>query len=208
VGEIKTEYSGEGTRFHNVAVRLADEGVPIAAICRATRVPQREVRDVLAEALQLGRILSIPRDDWPAGTRREERVPDAIPLTLARDDICIAAQRTFRLTQTQSILFTVLMRRPQVMRQALHACIQRPERSEQTDMKNLDVQIYHMRRKLGRHGIDIITLWGSGYYIAPESKRKAVELMLANLPPDVPPEELVSVDSPPIVPVQDNGRAV
>jgi hypothetical protein len=47
-----------------VAIALADEGVPLACIARATRIPSDELRDHLLEAREAGRLIDLPRHDW------------------------------------------------------------------------------------------------------------------------------------------------
>src|SRR3954465_15888923 len=55
------------------AIRLADEGVPLRAIARATKIPSEELRTALEEARDDGRLIELPRDDWPPGFPRDQR---------------------------------------------------------------------------------------------------------------------------------------
>ena len=45
----------------DVAVRLADEGVPLCAIARATGTPSGEVRERLELACAEGRLIDLPK---------------------------------------------------------------------------------------------------------------------------------------------------
>lgn len=40
------------------------------------------------------------------------------------------------------------------------------------EMKGVDVRIYHLRVALRKHGIEIETVWGVGYRLAPEMKAR------------------------------------
>ena len=56
-----------------IAVRLADEGVPLRAIARATNTPSDQLRTKLREARDEGRLLDLPKEDWPPGFPRDQR---------------------------------------------------------------------------------------------------------------------------------------
>src|SRR4029077_5381528 len=84
------------------AVRLADEGVPLRAIARATRIPSDELRDALYEAQQEGRLLELPRDDWPPGFPRDQRALQLSRLAVEnKDALFIAVQQLFRLCKSE-----------------------------------------------------------------------------------------------------------
>ena len=57
----------------HIAVRLADEGVPLRAIARATDIPSARLYETLTLAKMEGRLLELPRDDWPPGYPRDRR---------------------------------------------------------------------------------------------------------------------------------------
>ena len=46
-----------------IAVRLANEGVPVRAIARSLLHPSENVRLAIQEAIDVGTITSMPRDD-------------------------------------------------------------------------------------------------------------------------------------------------
>lgn len=153
------------------AIRLADEGVPIGAIVRSLRVPYGGVRSILKDAQARGVILVIPRDDWPPGTRREERRPDCVPLETHPEAMVSTLMRVFGVTTAQATILASLLRRKEMTKSALHLCIQR-EGAPPTDQKIVDVLICHLRKRLPKD-IKIETLWGRGYYISTHAKNIA-----------------------------------
>lgn len=171
--------SGRGKIWNNIAVRLADEGVPVRAIVRALLLSYDEVVETLKGAAAQGTILSIPRDDWPPGTRRDERAPDTIPLEFEDDHMTMLAMRRIKLSPAMARMFIALLRRPEMTKNALHLCCQRDdaaERPEPTDIKIVDVFVCKIRKLLPAD-IKIGTLWGRGYFIDAESKQRAYELL-------------------------------
>jgi hypothetical protein len=158
-----------------VAIRLADEGVPLGAILRALKVEYELLRDILGDAQERGQIIVIPREDWPPGNRREERYPSSIPAILEANDVIMAIMRTIKATPTQSALLAALLRRPDMTKEALHHCIQRPDR-EPTDQKIVDVLICNLRKKLPP-GVKVDTLWGRGYGMTPTSRATMIEAL-------------------------------
>lgn len=45
-------------------------------------------------------------------------------------------------------------------------------RRDEVEPKIVDVYICKLRRKLQPHGLEIVTLWGRGYQLAPESRQR------------------------------------
>jgi hypothetical protein len=86
----------------DVAIRLAHEGVPLRAIARAVQIPSSSLREQLHEALSDGRLLALPKDDWPVGLPREQR---SLQLSrMVREDksaLSLAVGRIFSLTATE-----------------------------------------------------------------------------------------------------------
>jgi hypothetical protein len=60
-------------QLSEVAIRLADEGVPLCAIARATRIPSDELREQLRAAQEDGRLISQPAHDWPPHDAKPRR---------------------------------------------------------------------------------------------------------------------------------------
>ena len=49
--------------WEDIAVRMADEGIPIAAIARSVGAKSADVRMVVEEAVQRGHSSAVPRHD-------------------------------------------------------------------------------------------------------------------------------------------------
>jgi hypothetical protein len=75
-----------------IAIRLADEGVPLRAIARACRIPSSELRAQLEAAHKDGRIVDLPKEDWPPYDVRSRRT--VAEVRRQRGDISIAAVTT------------------------------------------------------------------------------------------------------------------
>lgn len=176
------------------AVRMANEGLPIGAIARALAAPGTDVRSVLVDALQLGKILEMPPPDWPPTARRSDRVPSIAPPSpqewlrkISEDKLTISCCKVFKLTPLQGSVFSLLMRHKEVTKEMIHMVIEHRRQlkkpsNEETEIKMVDVVICHIRRRLKRFNGNkppITTLWGSGYYIPSDFKNKAVELIQA-----------------------------
>ena len=144
-------------------------GCRCAAIARATHIPSTRLYETLTLARMEGRLLDLPRDDWPPGCPRDQR-----SLRLSRmvtqnpEAIALAMQRVFSLTSAEVILLTALIQNVNVSR-------------ERIDMprKTVDVHICHLRRRLAPFGITIATLWGYGYQLSVDGRAKAMELILS-----------------------------
>ncbi len=164
----------------NSVVRMGDEGIPINAIARTLKHPSGEVREKLKQAIDDGRLLNMPRDDWPPGSQRDERLPDCIRIG-ANDPIFIAKiMTTFRLTNNEARLFAVLLRRPEASKASCQHAMQREDRDE-TEIKIVDVTICKIRAKFDRDcnvrpemcpsKEKITTIWGWGYRLLPETRQ-------------------------------------
>lgn len=179
-----TKQSSRTRIWHNVAVRLADEGVPVRAIMRSLMLSYEEVREALAAATERGMLLSIPRDDWPAGTRRDERQPDTVPLDLEDEHMVMLAMRTFTLSPALAKMLVAFLRRPQMSKTSLHIVTQKDDgsnaRPDPSDIKIVDVFVCKLRAKLKvfreknpTFTAEIETIWGIGYCI-PSSGKESV----------------------------------
>jgi hypothetical protein len=152
-----------------IAVRMADEGIPLKAIARSINIPSTHIYETLIHAKQDGRLLELPRDDWPPGTPRDQR---ALQLSRAlsenRDGLIAAVQVFFRVTLTQARLVLLLVQHELVPRERVGL-----------SRNCFDVHIVHTRRALARHGLTIVTLWGFGYQLSPPDRRAAMGMILA-----------------------------
>lgn len=172
--------------FFSVAVALADEGVPVAAIARSVHLPSDEVRSALREAISEGRIVEMPRDDWPPNLRRVDRLPGA-GQTYTDEQLSTYCRRLFQLTALEATVLVPLVKRDEASKASLHAAIQagRATRAhaevEETDPKMVDVVIHKLRRKLSPHGVEIKTLWAKGYFMDRTMRRLVFDMLNAYL---------------------------
>ncbi len=98
-----------------IAIRLADEGVPVRAIARATNIPSAQLYETLTVARMDGRLLSLPRDDWPPGCPRDQRALQLSRLAAEnRDSLMLAIQAIFCLTLQEARLLLLLLQHEQV----------------------------------------------------------------------------------------------
>jgi len=164
----------------SIAVRLADEGVPVRAIARAIKHASEDVRDALHLAIDCGQIVCMPRDDWPVNVLRDHRIPDALGKPkLDEEKTIFNIARLFKVTKLQAALFAVLIKRTEVIKNTLHQVIEgrRKPNKEDTDPKMVDVVVCHLRKRLVPFGIEIETQWASGYYMTPDMRKKATLLL-------------------------------
>lgn len=96
-------------------------------------------------------------------------------------DPSFALKIFFALTGAEHILLTELMRRESLSKaRACNALYSHRIDDNIPEPKIVDVFICKMRQKLKRHGVEISTEWGAGYYLTPEAKR-TVELLTSGL---------------------------
>lgn len=165
-----------------VAIRLADEGIPIRAIARATKIESDELREILAEAVERGCILQVPGDDWPPGTGRETRCPSAASLASLSDELLDRyIGHVFNTTRLETSVLIPIIKRPEVSRECLHQAIEdrRPTANDQTDPKMVDVVICKLRKKLKAHDIIITTNWSRGYSMTAADRKMCADKIMA-----------------------------
>lgn len=157
------------------AVRLADEGVPLRAIARATNIPSDDLRLQLQEAQMDGRLLELPRDDWPPGFPRDHRALQLSRMTSEnKDAIFVAIRQTFCLQPSEVPLLLAMTQHTQMSKK-------RMDMSEKT----VDVHICRMRKQLRPFEIYIKTIWSFGYQMTVEHRRRVMDIILqrvANAP--------------------------
>jgi len=76
----------------------------------------------------------------------------------------------WRLTTAETRVFGVLMARELATIDACLASLYRDVARDEAQPKIVDVFVCKIRRKLRPHGVKIETLWGRGYYLAPDVK--------------------------------------
>ena len=167
----------------DIAVRLADEGVPLRAIARAVQVPSSALREQLHEALSDGRLIALPKDDWPVGLPRDQR---SLQLSrMMREDreaMHLVVMQLFGLTPSGARVLVKLLEKNHVSREALHIALSRTT-DPVSDIKIVDVAICSLRKRLEKFGIEIVTLWGYGFQLPAEHRRRVMDLILAAAPP-------------------------
>jgi DNA-binding response OmpR family regulator len=147
---------------------LADEGVPLRAIARATRIPSPDLRERLLEAQSDGRLLSLPRDDWPPGFPRDQRALQLSRLVVEhKETISLTVGRIFGLTTTEVKLLLVLLQNSSLDK-------------DRADMSGraVDVHVCHIRQRLQPYGVEIVTVWGFGYQLQARDRRKTMDIIL------------------------------
>lgn len=164
-----------------IAVRLADEGVPLYAIARSLKAPAEHVREALYAAKGEGKLIEMPREDWPPNSLRNNRDPMQ-GKKMGDEDIVFNCVRLFHVTRQQASLLSVLIRRNEVSKDMMHQIIENsrgPDKDEQTDPKMVDVVICNLRKRMKKTPLKdtIETMWGCGYFMKPENRKKALELL-------------------------------
>jgi len=161
---------------YEVVIRLADEGVPVRAIARSTSLPSDQIREILTDALQDGRLLELPREDWPPGFPRDQRVNYARATGVDPIALLYRVQKLFRCARSEAILLLALVQNDQVSK-------------VRDDMayKSVDVYVCNLRKILEPLKITINTLWGYGYRITPKDRRKLLDMIVTAVQP---PEKL------------------
>lgn len=172
--------------LEDAMVSLADEGVPLRAIARATHTPSDEVYEVLKGAMGAGYLVELPQSDWPPGSlRRSRKQPGTSLLNVGDHTLRLACAAVFKMTRLQATVFVALLHRPEISKEQVHSAIEatRPANAEPTDHKMIDVVICHIRKKIQSHGVTLKTVWGLGYMLAPEEREKALALLAGYLQP-------------------------
>lgn len=168
-----------GTAVAAIVVRMANEGIPVRAIARCTCTPSETIHEGLREAIEDGVLLQLPRDDWPPHANREERVPQYVKGNFDPSLLVLNVVRLFGVTQQQACLLLMLIKRREVTRKMLHNEIERrrPHPKVETEPKIVDVVICKLRKRLEGFGLTIVTVWSCGYYMPPEDRRKALDML-------------------------------
>ena len=152
-----------------VAVRLAVEGVPLAAIARTLQTSSGTIREYLRGAQSAGDIVEMPREDWPPGFPRDERASALARMVLEkRNALSFAVWQVFALPPAQSAILLVLLQHEFMSRDHF------PSMSPNT----LHVHIAHMRKWLKPYGVAIHTIWGQGYYMTADDRARATAMIV------------------------------
>jgi DNA-binding response OmpR family regulator len=169
--------------FDNAIIRAADEGVPIAAIRRIFRmvVDTLDIRELLRSAVQAGRLIAMPREDWPPAIPRDDRVPTVPKHELGADDIDLVMRiaKVMRTTKLESRILVVLLRRGHASREQLHDVVEsnRGNPVDVTHEKIVDVVVCKLRKKLTPLGVNLHTVHSIGYEMSQEDRNKLWDLV-------------------------------
>jgi hypothetical protein len=142
-------------RLSEVAVRLADEGVPLQAIARATRIPSDELREQLQAAQEDGRLINLPAHDWPPHDAKPRQV-----LAEDRDQQVVALRAICGATRSEGTILLALVRSDSISKHGYPS------------PGAIDVHVFHLRRRLEPFGIGIISVHGHGYRLKSEDRRR------------------------------------
>jgi len=163
----------------DIAARLADEGVPVAAIARATNLSASEIWEQLYDAWWEGKLIGLPRNDWPPNVPRDMRIPEFAKVAdMSRDHLLNGLVRVFGVTRAGARLLLALIERHDVSNDDLH----RFTRAEYDyEMGSFPVHICALRRKLKPFGLEIETIWRYGKQMSAADRRRALDLLMADL---------------------------
>lgn len=169
--------------LNEVATRLADEGVPVAAIARATRIPTGDLWEQFQEAWRLGELVGLPRNDWPPNVRRGARAPEFAKLAdMTEDRLINALTRLFTISRTQARLLLALVERHDVSNaDLLEIYCTRDDVYHESGYTNLRIQFASLRKKLKPFGLFIETLWCYGKQMSGPDRRRTLDMLMADL---------------------------
>lgn len=154
-----------------IAVRLADEGVPLRAIARAVRIPSDELREHLASARAAGFLVDLPKEDWPPGFPRDQRALQLSRLVSQnRNALYMAVRHLFRFTPLEFQLFLLLVQNDFMMKARI-------EKAART----IDVHVCRIRRRLKPHALSIRTFYGYGYQMPLDDRKRAFDMILGHM---------------------------
>lgn len=176
---------------NDIAIALADEGVPVRAIARSTKIAGEDMYDILKNAINEGRLITLPKDDWPPSNRKSARYQaENTVLSNSDDTLGMACSAHFKMTRLQAAVFVAILRRPpEISKLHIHSAIEasRPNADEPTDLKMVDVVICHIRKKLKAvdKALTIETIWGRGYSMPPAARDLVLAYIANHLHPPV-----------------------
>jgi hypothetical protein len=153
----------------DIAIRLADEGVPVQAIARATGLAYADLHAQLQMARMNGDLVAIPRADWPTGYPREQKLQLLTRLVLHnKTDVERTICRIFGLRpHGLGRILLLLLLRSEVHRERIH----------RKDSSTGAVYVSHLRRALQPFGLAVETHYARGYSMRPEHRRLALDLI-------------------------------
>jgi DNA-binding response OmpR family regulator len=143
-----------------IAVRLADEGVPLCVIARAMQIPSADLRVQLEAAQEQGRLIDMPENDWPPYNTRSRR-------TVAEDRgaQAVALRTITGATRAEAGLLQALVNSSSICRHGYKS------------PAAVDVHIHYLRRRLAPLGIMIVSVHGHGYRLSGEDRARLMVMI-------------------------------
>lgn len=164
------------TTIADIVERLAYEGVPIAALTRATLSPRDEIYDALRSAMELGRLVCLPPADWPPGQKSKARMGSGRTSQVDPGIVLLKLMTSYGVTRQQALLMREMLVRPQATREQLYEAAQQAhDHGEDTEPKIVQVVICKLRKRLVKHRVKIVTIWSGGYYIPLPHRKRVFE---------------------------------
>ena len=183
-----------GRPSDHIVIRMADEGIPLAAI---SRVVQRDIESIVVRLLQAideKEIPVMPPDDWPDDSRRDMRLPETFTFALTDiAELSVECQRAFNLSPSRARLLAVLLQRRKASRPLLHAAVCRKATAI---AKTIDIQACHLRKRLKEFDITFESIWGHGYCISDAMAERALDILRARrrIAPPIAPDDMRARD--------------
>lgn len=163
---------GRGPTYRHVAVRMADEGIPIAAIARVLKRRFDDVESTLKEAIEASELIDLPRSEWSRSVTKAEREPERVRRPVSEsiiNDMMVVIGVSAQLAR----VLAVLLRRDVAMKPTIIAALYQYEGA--VNPKIVDVLICHLRKKLRPLDINIETVWGRGYRLDRENRQRLLD---------------------------------
>jgi DNA-binding response OmpR family regulator len=100
------------------------------------------------------------------------RISDLEKLAFGKASDAITTELAVMLTASERTVLGVLMQRERATKDHVMSALYRDLARDEAEPKIVDVFICKLRRKLKPYGIEIGTLWGQGYFLDAENKKK------------------------------------
>ena len=83
----------------------------------------------------------------------------------------------FKLSKSEERIFSILLRQGYVSRSSILDFLYLERDEDEPYEKILDVFVCRLRKKLGKYGISVQTVWGQGYALTKQMRQKAYEVL-------------------------------
>lgn len=120
--------------------------------------------------------MSLHADLIAALEAENEQLRDRVCALEELNGLRLEAPLVLGLTTKEAKIFGFLSTREMATKPALMTLLYSDRPNEEPDIKIVDVFVCKMRAKLEPFGIEITTMWGTGYAMTPASKAKAEAL--------------------------------